>query len=228
MALLVFILGSAAFLSAITTIRFAIRGRQVEMPALVGKSLSDAQIQAQARGLHLRVADRVYSDLPADSVVRQSPPPGEQMKIGQDANVVLSLGPHEIAIPNLAGMSLRAAQIELLRAGLQLGEVSSTYLPDSPADTVVQQDPPAGVKAISPRVDVLVSQGARPPAYIMPSLAGMPEPDADRELAVAGLRVARITYLLNPQWPHGAVVDQTPPRGARVAADTPIELQVAQ
>lgn len=228
MALLVFILAAAAFLSAITTMRIAIRGRQVEMPSLVGKSAREAQSLLEARGLRLKVADRVYGDMPADTVVRQSPPPGEQMKIGQDAHVVLSLGPHEVPIPTLTGKSLRTAQIELLRAGLQLGEVSSVYLPDFPADTIVQQDPPEGGKAISPRVDVLVSQGARPPAYIMPALVGLTQSDADRELAAAGLRVAKLTYLPSTQWPHGTVLEQAPAGGARIAPDTPVELQVAQ
>ncbi len=38
MGLLVFILAAAAFLSAVTAMRFAIQGREVTMPNLVGKS----------------------------------------------------------------------------------------------------------------------------------------------------------------------------------------------
>ena len=43
MALLVFILAAAAFLSAITAMRIAIHGREVNMPNLVGKNVSEAQ-----------------------------------------------------------------------------------------------------------------------------------------------------------------------------------------
>ena len=42
MAFLVFILASAAFLSAITAMRFAIHGREVTMPNLVGKDVGEA------------------------------------------------------------------------------------------------------------------------------------------------------------------------------------------
>ena len=42
MVLLVFILASAAFLSAITAMRIAIHGREVSMPNLVGKNVSEA------------------------------------------------------------------------------------------------------------------------------------------------------------------------------------------
>ena len=42
MAFLVFILASAAFLSAITAMRIAIHGREVTMPNLVGKNVGEA------------------------------------------------------------------------------------------------------------------------------------------------------------------------------------------
>ena len=75
-ALLIFILASAAFLSAITAMRIAIHGREVTMPNLVGKSVSEANSMLRSRGLLLRVADRVYSDSPINVVVRQTPPAG--------------------------------------------------------------------------------------------------------------------------------------------------------
>jgi len=70
MGLLVFILAAAAFLSAVTAMRFAIQGLEVSMPNLVGKSSADAQAILQGRGLQLKVVDRVYSDLPANAVAR--------------------------------------------------------------------------------------------------------------------------------------------------------------
>ena len=91
MALLVFILASAAFLSAITAMRIAIHGREVTMPNLVGKNVTEATSLLRSRGLVLRVADRVYSELPINVVVRQTPLSGLLMKDSQQAHVVLSL-----------------------------------------------------------------------------------------------------------------------------------------
>src|ERR1017187_552473 len=105
MGLLVFILAAAAFLSAVTTMRFAIQGREVEMPNLVGKSSADAQAILEGRGLQLKIVDRVYSDLPANSVVRQSPPAGEHMKVSQNVHAVLSLGSQNVITPALVGES---------------------------------------------------------------------------------------------------------------------------
>ena len=132
MAFLVFILASAAFLSAITAMRIAIHGREVTMPNLVGKNVGEASQALRSKGLILRVADRVYSDVPINQVVRQTPPPGMLMKVSQQAHVVLSLGQRQLEIPPLEGNTLRVSRIQLLRAGLQVGEVSNVVLPDEP------------------------------------------------------------------------------------------------
>ncbi|MGH9640801.1 MAG: PASTA domain-containing protein [Terriglobales bacterium] len=226
MAFLVFILASAAFLSAITAMRIAIHGREVNMPNLVGKNVAGASGLLRSRGLILRVADRVYSELPINVVVRQSPPPGMLMKVSQQANVILSLGQRQLQIPLLEGNSLRASRIELLRAGLQVGEVSGITMPDDPADTVIIQTPRPGAGAASPRVDVLVSDGPREPAFVMPHLVGLKESDAQHRLDAAGLR-SKINRVSAPQWPHDAVIDQTPLPGQRITSSVTIELTVS-
>jgi beta-lactam-binding protein with PASTA domain len=226
MALLVFILASTAFLSAITAMRIAIHGREVTMPNLVGKNVAEANQLLQSRGLVLKVADRIYTDLPINVVVRQTPPAGLLMKVSQQAHVVLSLGQRQLQIPLLEGNSLRASRIELLREGLQVGEVSSVTMPEPAADTVVIQNPKPGTGAATPRVDVLVSQGPRETAYVMPHLVGMNESEAQHRLDVAGLR-RKVNYVSAPQWPHAAVIDQAPLAGTRIPSSSTIELTVA-
>jgi beta-lactam-binding protein with PASTA domain len=226
MALLVFILASAAFLSAITAMRIAIHGREVTMPNLVGKNATEASHLLRSRGLVLRVADRVYSDLPENVVVRQIPSSGVLMKVSQQAHVVLSLGQRQLTIPRLEGTTLRISRIELLRAGLQIGEVSNITLANEPPDTVVIQNPKPGTGAATPRVDVLVSEGDRDKAYVMPHLVGLNETDAQHRLDLASLR-RKVNYVTAPQWPHGAVIDQSPAGGSRIPASTAVELTIA-
>jgi len=228
MGLLVFILAAAAFLSAVTAMRFAIQGREVTMPNLVGKSSADALAILQGRGLQLKVVDRVYSSLAANAVARQSPPEGERMKVGQNAHVVLSLGPQNVTTPSLVGESLRVARILLPQAGLQLGEVTTYMAPTAMSDTILQQTPLPGIKAASPRVDLLVVQGVAPASYIMPWLVGMSLPDADRLFTSAGLKVSKTTFVPSPEWPKGAITAQTPEPGSRIAIDSAIEMVVAQ
>jgi eukaryotic-like serine/threonine-protein kinase len=227
-SLLVFVLAAAGFLSAVTTIGIAIRGRIVSMPNVVGQQEPAAQRMLAARGLQLRVADRVYSSLPVNAVVRQSPPPGEEMKVSQDAHVVLSLGPQTVKIPAIEGQSMRAARISLLQAGLQLGEVTSIYLRGTHPDIVLKQDPPEGTTASSPHVDLLVSSADHQPFYVMPNVVGMEQQDANRTLAVAGLKIAKLNHIGQAGAPKGTIVGQNPPGGDRIAADTTVELGVSE
>jgi len=226
MSFLVFILASAAFLSAITAMRIAIHGREVYMPNLVGKNVGEASQALRSNGLLLRVADRVYSDVPINQVVRQTPPPGMLMKVSQQAHVVLSLGQRELQIPELEGNTLRVSRIELLRGGLQVGEVSTIALPDEAPDTVMQQNPKPGKGAATPRVDVLVSSGQKEVAYVMPYLIGLNEIEAQRRLDQAGLH-RKINYVAAPQWPHGTVIDQVPMGGSRIGGTTQVEMTIA-
>jgi len=229
MALLLFILSSVAFLSALTAMRFAVQGREVAIPDVVGKRAAQAQQILEARGVGMRVEDHIYNDLPVDTVVRQSPPPDMRVKVGQNAHVVLSLGPQRVTIPVLEDRSVRAAQVQLLRDGMQLGEVSNLYLPDSEEDTVAQQDPAPGTSDVtSPHVNLLVALGPRPEAYVMPELTSLPVAEAQSKLIAAGLKVSKLTPVSAPDRPSGTVLAQTPNRGQRVDATTPVELQVAQ
>jgi serine/threonine-protein kinase len=226
-ALLVFILGAAAFLSAVTAIRFAIRGSEVAMPDVVGKSTADATSLLASKKLEIKIADRVFDNLPAGDVVRQSPPAGEMMKVGQDVHVVLSLGANTVSIPQVTDESLRAAEIELLRAGLQPGEISVCYLPGLPADAIIQQNPAPGMQAVSPRVDLLVSEGDRPVSYIMPSLVGLAETDASREIEAAGLKIGALNVVAASPAPKDTVVAETPVAGSLLTPDMAINLDIA-
>ena len=228
-ALILFVLASITFLSALIAMRYAIHGREVVLPDVVGKTEKDARQQLQGIGVGFRVEDRIYSNTPAGQVVRQSPPPKTHVKAGADEHVVLSLGAQKVTIPDIAGKSERAARIELLRSGMQLGEESTAYLPGISGDTVLQQDPaPGTANATSPHENLLVSAEPPPAAYVMPELAGSTVTAAEGKLSASGLRVSKLTLEQAPGIEHGIVVNQTPGRGQRVDASVPIELQVAE
>src|SRR5260370_1218685 len=113
-----------------------------------------------------------------------------------------------------------------LRTGLQVGEFSEIRMGDHPVDAVVIQKPKPGAGAATPRVDVLVSQGQRETAYVMPHLTGLNEVDAQHRLDVAQMR-RKVNYVTAPQWPRGSVIDQSPLSGTRILATSTIELTVA-
>ena len=229
MALQAFILLAAAGLSAVTAIRIAIQGREVEVPAVVKLSSNQAQAALAQRGLGMKIADRVFSDLPAGHVVRQSPLPGSIVKTGQRAHVVVSLGPQRVSVPDMEGKSIRAARVELLRGGLQLGEVTAYATPSVEPEMVVRQNPPPlSTNAGSPRVNLLVSAPEKPEFFVMPDYVGLSLSEVPGRIAAARLRLSKVQFLPSAQAPKSTVIAQTPPRGSRIAAGTNVELQVVE
>ncbi len=133
---------------------------------MVGKPSAEAQQILAGKHLQLRVADRIYSNLPVNTVVRQSPEPGESIKIPQDANVVLSPLRSAVCVKIPSASKGRSdaggAYRRCLQSGLATRRSLRTYifLPPTPS-SVLQQTPPPVSAAASPRVDVLVAD-ARP------------------------------------------------------------------
>lgn len=226
-ALRILVLLAVAFLSMLAAIRLTIHGREVKVPDITKLRAGDAQQRLQVLGLGIRIEDRVYSASARDTVIRQSPKPGESVRTGQRVHVVTSLGAQALPVPEMVGKSERAARIGLLQAGMQLGHVSSTHLEGPDAETVVDQIPPSSVKSThSPRMDLLVSQGPAQGAYVMPDLMGLMPVDAQRRLAGAGLVLGKFLTVPAPPEKRGAVVGQSVPRGSRVVSGTTVDVQL--
>src|ERR1700740_523290 len=82
--LMVSILGVAGIVSALTAMRFAIRGREVEVPTLSGKTGEQAKEILARRGLLLKVASSQFSsEVPEGQIVAQIPPAGTRIKVNR-------------------------------------------------------------------------------------------------------------------------------------------------
>lgn len=80
-------------LSAAGVMYFALRGRTVEVPNVVGKSESEAASELDDYGLRMQVKSRVHHDkIPPNIVSDQYPAAGATVKTGQLVRVSLSLG----------------------------------------------------------------------------------------------------------------------------------------
>src|SRR5262247_2785694 len=80
--LMVAILAVAGVVSALTSMRFAIRGREVEVPQLAGKTKEEAEEMLRGRGLKLKVSSSRFSSETAEGrVLEQIPPYGTRLKV---------------------------------------------------------------------------------------------------------------------------------------------------
>jgi serine/threonine-protein kinase len=224
------VLVTVALVSAIMTIRFTIRGHQETMPNMVGLSFDYAQRMATGLGLEMKVEDKLFNtQYPPQAIVSQMPPPGTRIKIGQHVHVLVSLGPPQVVIPNFLGTSIRAARITAIQRTLTLGDIVGVHWPQSEPDLVVAQDPPPeSAEVRSPAVDILVSVGEAPEAYLCPRFVGQPIAEVRRSLEKAGFKVAGVTSITTESGPRGIVLTQSPAAGSKIGSDAAFSLQVSQ
>ncbi|HEY6253352.1 MAG TPA: PASTA domain-containing protein, partial [Candidatus Angelobacter sp.] len=162
------------FASALLAMRFAIHGREVRVPRLVGLTPSEAERLASSEGLVLSIDNHFYSaDVPEGYVVSQLPAPNTKVRRGWKVRVAASLGPQRASIPNVIGESERTAALNISRRGLEIGTVATIRLPGTQPATVIAQSPPADAKnAISPKIGLIMSAPDNAPFYIMPDFLG--------------------------------------------------------
>jgi serine/threonine-protein kinase len=228
--LLVTVLVTVTLVTAILTIRLTIRGHQETMPNMVGLSFDHAQRMATGLGLEMKVEDKLFNtQYPSQAIVSQMPPPGTRIKIGQHVHVLVSLGPPQVVIPNFLGTSIRAARITAIQRNLTLGDIVGIHWPQSEPDQVVAQDPPPeSTEVRSPAVNILVSVGEEPEAFLCPKLVGLPIAEVRRSLAKAGYIVASVTNTTTVSGPRGIVLTQSPAAGSKIASDDWFTFQVSQ
>lgn len=229
-----------ALVSAVTAMRFAIHGREVAVPDLVGKAPQEARRLAELDGFQFEVERQYYSPkVPEGRILSQLPPPSTRVRRGWQIRVAESLGPQRVVIPDVLGESERAAEINILRRGLNLGAVATIEMPDAAANQVIAQSPSASASSISaPKISLLTAQPAAPQAFLMPSFVGQTVSNATVTLKSAGFLPGSITpAAVSPPSPQPAepapapspasvIVSQSPAAGAKVLAGSTVSFEV--
>src|SRR5262245_21840857 len=217
--LMIAILAVAGIESALTAMRFAIRGREVEVPSLMGKTQEEAEQILTKSGLKLKVSSSQFSsDVAEVKVLAQVPSSGTRVKAERTVRVLLSLGARRFAVPNLVGTSLRAAQLTLNRRRLTLGNTVYTHTPEGDPSAVVYQFPKPGTQEGSdPSVNILISLGPPAQYFIMPDLIGKPAELVASRARNEGFRLGKIEYRKYPGVESGVVIQQKPQAGYRLS-----------
>ena len=226
--LLIGALGATFLLFFGVALRVALRAREVQVPALVGRSVADATNSLAALNLTLKVDPTRRTDpkVPANRIMQQDPPGGVAARTQRSIHVWLSAGPQSTTIPELVGQTERSARIRLEQDGVDVASISEFHSPDYSADAVVSQDPPPDTKA--PKVSLLLNRGEESTTFVMPDVIGMDGARAADALRGSGFRVTIVGSQPYPGVPAGTVVRQTPQGGFRVAAADPISLEVSR
>jgi eukaryotic-like serine/threonine-protein kinase len=175
---------AVGLLSTFLTMRLAIHGREVEVPNLAGLTVQEAIDQTAQAGLTLNVENRFYSTVtPSSRVLSQSPTPGSKVRRQWAVRITESLGPQRVSVPNVIGMTERAAAINIRRLSLELGTVAYIPTPGTPGIVLTQSPTPAAEGIDGPRISLLVSEAETAPRTIAD--ANQPS-DPNQPTAAAG------------------------------------------
>lgn len=228
--LMVAILAVAGVVSALTAMRFAIQGREVEVPDLAGKTEQEARDLLGGKGLRLKVSSSIFSpEVPEGRVLRQDPTTGTRLKVDRTVKVLLSLGEQQYAVPNLVGTSLRAAQLTLAQRRLKLGNTLYTHVSEGDPSTVVYQTPkPGSQEATDPSVNIVISLGPAAEYFIMPDVIGKPAELVASRARSEGFKIGKLNYMKYPGVEAGVVIQQKPQAGYRLTKSDIILLDVSQ
>lgn len=231
---------SLIFLMGITTLIVffvAIRGEeQVLVPDVVGKDISVAILELQAKELNTRVQLRYSNSADEKNVVlEQKPGPGAIVKAGKKIELVISRGVIINRVEDYVGQTIDDVKMHLqtlftstTRPLVSVKEPPLYKYDSSPVGTILEQEPPAGTDIVNPvELVFVVSQGPENAKVTVPDVTGLTV-----ENLLLQMQKSKLIFTFSTREPQsgekqGSVVSQTPAAGAVVNAYSTLECTLA-
>ena len=209
-------------------LRVTSRAREVAVPNLAGRSVTEAKTMLADMGLELRVEEQRRPDksVPADHVLWQDPPAGETVRRQRAIKVRLSDGLRAPAVSAVTNLPERTAEMTLTSDRLTIGYRAEIRSTDYAPGVVVAQDPPAQQRA--DKINLLVNRGDGNRDFVVPDLIGTLGTKAADVLRSLNFRIAVTSEIPYPGLPPGIVVRQTPQPGFRIGSGETITLEVSK
>lgn len=218
-------------LAAYTSFSLFVRSGITAVPTVVGLTRAEAAAVLADRGLALRgvVEKGRYDDqVPAGRVLRQDPDARTVVKRGSGVELVLSLGPQRIEVPNLEGKAFAAAQATLSGVGLGLGNALAAFKSGEPAGTIMGQDPdPGALVPPATGVNLLLAEPDQGERYIMPDLIYRQYEEVRPFFESQGFRLGNVKFERYEGVGSGVILRQFPLPGHPLARGDAVSLVVA-
>jgi serine/threonine-protein kinase len=138
-----------------------------EVPNVIDQSEDAAYQILKDAGFEVGYGVAENNDKPAGTVIRQNPTSGGSAEKGSTVTITLSLGPEEVAVPNLIGLTYQEAVDKVQDANLKIRREDRTTDQVSQLDKVIEQDPTAD-STLPLNSTVTVYIGTRPPTTTTP------------------------------------------------------------
>ena len=203
-------------------------GTLTSVPNVVAMTRLQAQSSIATAKLATGLVTETYNNtVAAGSVISQNPAAAADAAIGTSVNLVVSLGPAPVTVPNLAGLPRAQAQAAITTAQLSVGAVGEEYSNTVAVGCVTFQLPVAGSQvAGGSAVNFMISRGPAP--IEVPTLTGLTLAQAESAITAAGLEIGAQTEGYSSAVASGSVMAQVPAAGWLVSPGTAVELTVSK
>ena len=165
--------------------------KPIEVPGFAGKTIEQAQQEAEALGLKVEKGEEFYSaDQEAGLITTQEPTAGSEVSEGKTIIVNISKGKKDGVMPKVVGKDLEEGRAELEALGFGISLVREVT-DSKPKNTIIRQSIDAGQSAPDgTMIEVEVSNGKGKEMVKMPNIIGKTPDEANALLANEGLAAA--------------------------------------
>ncbi len=228
---LIYGIASACVLCTVILVLFMLgafegRHKDVVLENFVGQTLESVMANEKYKGFHFEVVEDYNDTYDVGIIFEQTPLPGKTVKDNSTVTLKVSLGSKEVEVPNVVNMKSGEAQKTLQSFGLVVKQ-------ESRSDSNYEQNI---VIDMSPKAGEIVKSGSTVTIYVnmlstgdvaeVPQLVGLTYNNALKALTEANLMRGEVKQVPSDK-PKGTVLEQSIPKGTKVAASTKIDLVIS-
>jgi serine/threonine-protein kinase len=208
---------------------FVKRGKEVEVPEVVGKTFQEAEKILSESKLSYHVQSQIYDPLiPEGFIARQIPAPGIRVKEWKRVYLVISSGPQLVKVPDLIGVRVEQAERLVNLAGLKVGQVLWIHSDTIPQGDVIASHPTSGEElGLGRQIDLIVSKGLEKARFPMPSLLGLSIGEAEMLMEAKALVLGEVKTIDTEGIEEDVVLLQGPQPGELVEEGDTVELGIS-
>ncbi len=204
--------------------------QEVQVPDISGKPVTTALDSLATVNLALKQAGVEFAEgVPPGSVLRQIPSAGSTVREGRVIRVWISQGDEMVFVPSVEGLDLRAAQLAIRQAGLQVEKVENAFSLTVDKGLIISQKPKADSMLTRGDKVVLTLSNGQPPASVIlvPDFRNKKLADATLWASTQNMN---LTVKEDPKspFPYGTIATQYPSADSQVAPGSALEITVSR
>jgi len=204
--------------------------KEVQVPDITQKPVTTALNALASVNLALKQAGVEYAEgVAPGSVLRQIPSAGTTVREGRIIRVWISQGDEMVFVPKVEELDLRAAQVAIRQAGLQVDKVEHAYSLTVEKGKIIAQHPAAdSMLTRGDKMTLTISNGQPPASVVL-------VPDfRNKKLATATLWAStqNINLIVKEDeqspFPYGMIASQNPGADSEIAPNSNLEIIVSR